>query len=481
MSTEHVLDGYIRVSSVAGRAGDRFHSPAAQRDAIDAWAKANGVRIARYHEDLDRSGGTMDRPGLNTAIQRVDAGKTGGIVVAKIDRFSRTLIGGLTVIRDLHERGARVVSVAESIDPTTAVGRAMLGLVLVMAEWVRDQADEHIAAAQLRAAEQGRYAGRTPYGYRRNTEGQVEVDPGTAPVVQRIFERRAAGEGWGRIAQDLTADGIPTPRGQRVWARVTPHDMVKGDAYLGVFRGPRGMVVHNAWPALVTQELWDAANDRAGVDDRGARHQDRLFAGLARCGHCGRVMRRAKNPHGYVSYACLWRGCTQRGSVGAQLLDDLLTARVDERLAGIALDPVNTDGGEGDRLAAARDAAVRELEAWRDDLTLRQALGNDDWRQGLMARARARDDAETALVEHRSRAGLADLDEITGGRQITLGELPWELRREVVRTLLRGVWVTRSPRRGLAARQHLAERVRWVWADQPIPADLPVASADRPH
>lgn len=57
-----VMDGYIRVSRVGGRGGDSFISPDVQREQIAAWTKLRGVTIAAWHEDLDQSGGSIDRP-----------------------------------------------------------------------------------------------------------------------------------------------------------------------------------------------------------------------------------------------------------------------------------------------------------------------------------------------------------------------------------------------------------------------------------
>lgn len=68
------LDGYIRVSRVGGRTGDAFISPGEQRERVRAWAKSQGHRIAKWHEDLDQPGSKADRPGLNAAMERIEAG-----------------------------------------------------------------------------------------------------------------------------------------------------------------------------------------------------------------------------------------------------------------------------------------------------------------------------------------------------------------------------------------------------------------------
>src|SRR3954470_15291624 len=84
-ATPTTLDAYVRVSSVRGRGGDSFISPAIQRERIAAWAAAHGHHIARVFEELDVSGGTVERPKLNVVMERIEAGETGGVVVFKLD------------------------------------------------------------------------------------------------------------------------------------------------------------------------------------------------------------------------------------------------------------------------------------------------------------------------------------------------------------------------------------------------------------
>src|SRR5690349_9687572 len=92
------LDGYVRVSRVRGRSGDSFISPALQRERIAAWCDAHEHELVEVHEDFDQSGGRRDRPGLTAAIERVEGGLADGIVVARLDRFGRSLIDGLSLI-----------------------------------------------------------------------------------------------------------------------------------------------------------------------------------------------------------------------------------------------------------------------------------------------------------------------------------------------------------------------------------------------
>jgi site-specific DNA recombinase len=69
------MDAYVRVSRVAGREGPSFISPSVQREQIAAWAKMRGVEVLQWHEDLDQSGGKLERPGLTALLARIESGE----------------------------------------------------------------------------------------------------------------------------------------------------------------------------------------------------------------------------------------------------------------------------------------------------------------------------------------------------------------------------------------------------------------------
>lgn len=93
---ERPVDGYIRVSRVGDRSGESYISPAIQRNALEAWAAERGVELVVHEPEENVSGGTMDRPVFNQIMRRIRGRESGGIVVYKLDRFARTLVGGLT-------------------------------------------------------------------------------------------------------------------------------------------------------------------------------------------------------------------------------------------------------------------------------------------------------------------------------------------------------------------------------------------------
>ena len=97
--TRHRVDGYIRVSRIGGRAGDGYISPEVQREQIEAFASLMGVEVDEWHDDQDFSGGNVERPAFLEVIRRIESGETGGVIVAKIDRFARSAPDGGAMAR----------------------------------------------------------------------------------------------------------------------------------------------------------------------------------------------------------------------------------------------------------------------------------------------------------------------------------------------------------------------------------------------
>src|SRR4051794_37484529 len=106
------LGGYVRVSKVGDRGGDSF-SPDVQERAIREWAARNGREVVVQQHELNVSGGTMDRPVFNKIMERIRSGQSGGLVVYKMDRFSRSLLGALNTLAEIGEPGAEFASATE--------------------------------------------------------------------------------------------------------------------------------------------------------------------------------------------------------------------------------------------------------------------------------------------------------------------------------------------------------------------------------
>jgi site-specific DNA recombinase len=162
------MDGYIRVSRVGGRGGESFISPEVQRQRIAAWADANGVEIVQWWEELDVSGAKRERPMFQQALERCERGETGGIVVARLDRFARSAVDALESIRRLNEAGGRLVWVEDNFDGSTHMGRFAIGILTLIAELELERIKESWGTAVRKAVDRGVHiSARVPTGYRQ--------------------------------------------------------------------------------------------------------------------------------------------------------------------------------------------------------------------------------------------------------------------------------------------------------------------------
>ena len=144
---------YVRVSS-------QEQNDDLQRDGLGAWAKAHGVTPTWYADKF--SGATMDRPGWTELERNLDAGEIDRIVVWKLDRLGRTATGLLALFETLRLRGIGFVSLTESIDLSTPMGRLVTHILAGVAEWEREIRAERQAAG-IQAA-RDRHGGRCPWG-----------------------------------------------------------------------------------------------------------------------------------------------------------------------------------------------------------------------------------------------------------------------------------------------------------------------------
>lgn len=401
------LVGYVRVSKVAGREGDRFQSPKVQREAIEGACQARGATLVDVIIDLDESGGSLDRPGLKQALQMIDSGDADGIAVAKLDRFTRSS-SGITVIEDLTKRGKAFVSAADSLDTSTSMGRFALGMMVLVAQLERDRHIETWAESTRQSVGRGVHQ-RVPYGYdRSNGRGSpLIIREDEAKVVRRIFRERALGFGAAAIETDLNADGIPSPSG-RAWTRQTVRFLLRNPAYTGEARHGES-VNREAHPAIVSRPEWEAVQRDRPV---GLRGEGRMLSGLLRCAGCGYTMG-ASNTKWGQRYGCqritAAGKCVQPTTCNAVTIEEFVADAFLDRFGENRMIAASSGNELVVKTAAGRDRALTELEQWRDDTEMRVLLGPDHYRAGLLARSRALDEAQAAHDAAVRQAGAASM------------------------------------------------------------------------
>lgn len=205
------LVAYTRVSTAAQTASGIGMD--AQRRALEQAAEAQGLTIGGWFEDAGRSGAGMTRrPGLHAALAEIQAGRAGGLIVAKIDRLGRSSADVCGLVERANREGWRLIALDAGLDTTTAAGE-MVAAALAMAarfEWRR------ISERQVEKHESLRRQGRA--------RGGVAVP---REVADRIIGMRAAGQSLRAIGATLEAEGVPTARGGARWHAETVRSAIE--------------------------------------------------------------------------------------------------------------------------------------------------------------------------------------------------------------------------------------------------------------
>lgn len=442
---------YIRVSVVGGRAvRGRFESPDIQREANSTWAQRRGVTIVGEIQDLNRSGGTLTRPGLDEALARLAAGEADGIIVARSDRASRNVIQGLSLIDELDAAGKWIAAADGTIDSTTPEGRMTTTVILATSERELARYRQQSAETHRRAiVEKGRHMGPAPFGYIRDGDGRLVEDPDRAPIVRQVFQRRADGIGWLQIVREVSH--VRQVNGRKV----TPHllrRMVTRRVYLGEAHHQQHVKV-DAHPALVDPALWSAANKAIGTvstapPDATYVTPPSLLRGLIRCAGCRYTMKRLASRK-QVRWQCrtispepsATHDCTAPAklrNLEHRELERIVVERFFVLATSEALQQA-TDHPDLERLDVDRKRAQGEVDEL-SSLELRRQLGADRW--GKLV-AEASREAERTQQEYES--ALARVKVSPTGDRATLEQI-WEVmdleeRQEALRRIVQCVMV----------------------------------------
>lgn len=210
--------GYVRVSTDA-QARDGV-SLDAQEAKIRAYAALYDIELVGIESDA-ASASTMKRDGLTRALAALSRGQADTLIVAKLDRLTRSVRDLDALLTRYFAPGRHVLaSIGEQVDTATATGRMVLNVLMSVAQWEREIVAERTQEALRHKRKAGERMGQIPYGYRAVGDGKrIEPDPEEQAVVARIREWRASGQSLRGIVERLNAERVPA-RG-RGWYRPT--------------------------------------------------------------------------------------------------------------------------------------------------------------------------------------------------------------------------------------------------------------------
>jgi len=319
-------------------------------------------------EDAGYSAKNTDRPDYQNMMARIRSGEFTHLLVWKLDRISRNLRDFTVMWDELKEYGVTFVSKMEQFDTSSAMGEAMLRIILVFAELERKLTAERVLSMMLSRAEKGGWNGsRVPLGYDWNYEKKVIViNKEEAVLVQKIFNLYEKTGSSTLVAKLLKEQGEKTKRGGD-WMGTTVLQILRNPIYIGIYRwnyreGGRGtkkdpgevVINEDVIPAILEREQWERVQMQIDSNRKGEwsnrKKYTHLLVGLLKCGYCGknyvgsRSTRAHKNGIHPTYYRCSMyarnRSCQNKGVSGFQVepfIFDYLRALVKAEKAGDVL------------------------------------------------------------------------------------------------------------------------------------------------
>ncbi len=317
---------YLRLSNEEAQGGESS-SITNQRMIVQNYCKQNGITLVREFVDDGWSGGNFDRPGFKEMLRQLEQGKANLVITKDLSRLGRDMREASYYAEQFFpEHGIQYIAIADNFD--TEHDNVLAPFLFAMNEVYLRDGSRKVKEVLRNKRENGQYCACPPYGYRKDQENRNRLAPDemTAPVVERIFERAAAGDSSRKIALDLNADGIIPPLKYRVlyrdefseegaarasdmWNYTTVKRILKNQVYLGhtllgrsrkvsvkskkKMAVPRDQwaVTNDTHPPLVDKALFQRAQENLGRGTRNYQAYDHvrksIFGGIAVCSRCG--------------------------------------------------------------------------------------------------------------------------------------------------------------------------------------------------
>ena len=236
-----------------------FNSLDAQREACEAYIlsqKAEGwVLVKDHYDDGGISGGTLNRPDLQRLLSDIEAGLIDVVVVYKIDRLSRSLMDFSQLVEVFERNDVTFVSITQSFNTTTSMGRLTLNILLSFAQFEREVTGERIRDKIAASRKKGMWmGGSVPLGYDVKDRKLIINEP-EAGTVRHIFTRFVDLGSATVLTRELRAGGVRNKQGRPIdkgfLYRLLNNRVYVGDAI------HKGTAYPGEHDAIIDRDLWD--------------------------------------------------------------------------------------------------------------------------------------------------------------------------------------------------------------------------------
>ena len=358
----------------------------------------------QVYEDAGHSGKNTARPAFQNMLADVRAGAISHVIVYKIDRISRNLVDFSLMYEEFRKYRCTFISLNEQFDTSSAMGEAMLKIILVFAELERKITSERVTDIMIERAKSKQWNGaRVPYGWQWDSVNSVPVhDPVEGPRVVQMYQMYLDTRSTVRITDYFNTNNIPTKRGGK-WTTKTVADILRNPINKGDYRynyresahgrkKPNSEVIYveDVFPPLIAKDIWNTVNstmDKQALTVRkpGAVHHEKythVFQNLLVCGACSkpfhvRKLDRVRNNGFRPSYYICASKDAHQGCTAASVGDTLLGPFVFNYIKNVVnaskkrreiaspadLENILLTGPEFDRVAGIGDKGLSEMFA----------------------------------------------------------------------------------------------------------------------
>ena len=317
---------YIRVSTT--HQIDKDSIPMQRNDLVSYARLMLNTDDYAIFEDAGYSGKNTDRPNFQKMMSQIRSGAFTHLLVWKIDRISRNLLDFSSMYKELKELGVVFVSKNEQFDTSTAMGEAMLKIILVFAELERNMTSERVSATMISRASNGQWnGGRVPFGYDYDYESKTfSINKQESEVVKLIHDKYEEMQSLVQEARYLNEHNFTTREGNE-WSPVTLLIILRNIFYCGDYQyntlkeGNRQkikdrsewIIVENHHDAIINREqkerIISKLESRKRLDKRIRETKNiHVFSSLLICSSCGKAMwatpTNRKNDWACSKYVC---------------------------------------------------------------------------------------------------------------------------------------------------------------------------------
>lgn len=318
---------YCRVST---ENEDQKESLEAQREHYESWINLHDDwELAGIFYDFGISGTNAEaRDGLQALLYACRTGSVDYVLTKSISRFSRNTSDCLSLVRELLSYNIPIYFEKENLDTSTMESELLLSILSSMAQGESESISKNVKWAVKQKMETGTFSfSYVPYGYKKNENGNMVIDPVESEIVREIFTLALNGMGTCKIAQLLDRRKIPTRKGGK-WSGSTVKGILVNEKYYGAAAFQKtytdsnfhrhnnhgevdSFVAEDHHEAIISKELFDRVqvmiqkhlNEHGIVKDIGKYHNKYPFSGIIICGECGNKFKRQTQSSG-IAWSC---------------------------------------------------------------------------------------------------------------------------------------------------------------------------------